>query len=107
MPNRGQGNGVIGRDVEIKDIVRWTWVGPLLISVVIMMIAAWSFNMDRRVSRMEDAVAELVRSRGEMSGKLETIINQNSSQDLRMTQISSRLDTLVTLHIDNNGIKKK
>jgi hypothetical protein len=91
---------------EVKDFVRWTWMGPLLISVLLMMIAAWSFNMDRRVSRMEDAVAELIRARGEMSGKLETIINQNASQDLRMTQISSRLDTLVTLHIDGNGLRK-
>lgn len=91
---------------DVKDVLRWTWVGPLLISVVIMMVAGWSFNMDRRVSRMEEAVAELVRSRGEMSGKLETIINQNTSQDYRMTQISNRLDTLVGLHIDSNGKKR-
>jgi hypothetical protein len=85
---------------EVKDVIRWTWLGPLLIAVVMAMASAWAVNVDRKVGRLEEAVTELIRTRGELNGKLDTIVNQNSSQDIRMTQISNRLDSLLNIHMN-------
>jgi hypothetical protein len=88
------------------DTLRWTWVGPIAVSVAIALIAAWALQLDRRVTRMEDIMSELTRSRGEYVGKFEIIIEQNRAQDARMTIISQRLDSLVQMHL-NEVAKRK
>jgi hypothetical protein len=88
------------------DTLRWTWVGPIAVSVAIALIAAWALQLDRRVTRMEDVLSELVRSRGEYVGKFEIIIEQNRAQDNRTSLISQRLDSLVQMHM-NDAVKRK
>ena len=92
-------------DNVTKDLIRWTWLGPLLISLIILMASAWAINIDRRVIRVEESVTMLIQSRGEIMGKLDTIMNQNSAQDIRMTQISNRLDSLISLHMNGKAAK--
>lgn len=84
---------------RIRDLIRWTWLGPLLVTLILAMSAAWAINMDRRMTRQEEITAELIKANGEIRGSLTTIVEQNRSQDSRTTQISSRIDMLISMHI--------
>jgi hypothetical protein len=91
---------------KIRDLIRWTWLGPVLVTLILGMSAAWAVNMDRRLTRQEEVTAELVKANGEIKGALSTIVEQNRSQDSRMTQVSSRIDMLISMHIERNSLRR-
>ena len=80
---------------KLESVVKWEWVGPVLIGIILMLVSAWAVNVNARVMKLEEIVVSIDKQNVAQQGQYELI-------STRLTIISQRLETLVQQHINQD-----
>ena len=80
---------------KLESVVKWEWVGPVLIGIILMLVSAWAVNVNARVMKLEEIVVAIDKQNVAQQGQYELT-------STRLSIISQRLETLVQQHINQD-----
>ena len=85
------------RMVEKLDaMIKWTWLGPLLLSMVMGLCGAFALNLHGRVVRIEEYIINAERRDAQQQGQFDTII-------FRLNKLSERTETVYNILLQHSG----
>jgi hypothetical protein len=79
-----------------EAILTWKWLGPLLLSLVVSLCAAWAWNTSGRLDRVETYIISAEKRDAQQQGQFETII-------FRLNKLSERVENINNILITHNN----